>query len=212
MDILALLFPREKKFYRMLEEQVKLVGTSIDDFYALIDRYDKSSKLQKNRLISQISKKEMQDDVLYTKMVQALKSTFITPMDREDIHKLVGTFDTIIDTLELLTLKLSAFRIKKINKHFKEQAFLLQKSFRLAEKMIFEIRNEKQAEKYCRQVRTLESEADAVYIKAVGNLFADSVKPAEIIKYQDLYTSMEKMIDVVNEAVLLIENIVVKYS
>lgn len=212
MDILALLFPREKKFYKMVEEQVTLVGEAVSDFDLLISQYNKLTPLKKKKLAEEICKVENKDDVLYTKMVVALKSTFITPMDREDIHRLVVTFDNIIDTLELLTLKLSAFDIKKTDKYLLDQVNILNKSYRLVKKIIFSIKDETQVEKYCLEIRNLEQKGDKVFIQALGKLFSESYTPVDIIKYKDLYTSIERMIDQLNSVALIIENLVVKYS
>lgn len=212
MDLLALLFPREKKFYKMVEDQVSLVGEAVNDYCELISQFNKLSGKERQKLTDAIYKKEEQGDTLYIKIVQALKSTFITPMDREDLHQLVITFDTIIDTLELLTLKLCAFDIKKLDQNFIKQTKLLQKAYSIIQSLILSIRNEVQAEKYCLQVRKLEQEADKVFIEGLKSLFCDSKEAIEIIKLEDLYTSTEEMIDRLNEASLIIENLVVKYS
>lgn len=212
MDILALLFPQEKKFYRMIEEQVSLVGYAVSDFHKLITHFDKLSPSARKKLIIDISNKEKKDDILYTRMIRALKSTFITPMDREDIHRLVVTFDNIVDTLELLSLKINAFDIRKIDIDLKNQTVILNKAFQLIEKLIFSIRSETQVEKYCLEVRKLEQEGDRIFIKSLSYLFSDSTQPLTVIKLKDLYASLENMIDLVNEAALIIENIAVKYS
>lgn len=212
MDLLALLFPREKKFYKMVEEQVELVGEAVEDFHTLITQFNKLTPQKRRKLIAAISKREKEDDILYTKMVQSLKSTFITPMDREDLHQLVATFDSIIDTLELLSLKLTAFNINKIDQHFKEQTEIFSEAFRLIQKTILSIRSEAQVEKYCLEIRSLEQKADRIFIHALKDLFSDSVNPVIIIKHNDLYASLEDMVDRLNEASLIIENLAVKYS
>jgi hypothetical protein len=212
MDLLALLFPREKKFYKMIEEQVALVGEAVVDFDKLISQFHKLTPKKRKNYIAEICKKEREDDVLYTRMVRALKSTFITPMDREDIHQLVVTFDSIIDTLELLTLEFSVYNIKKIDKYFIEQTRVFYQAFALVKKTISSIRNEDQVEQYCLLVRKLEKEGDIIYIKALKELFSDSVEPVTIVKLRDLYDSMEEMIDGLNEVALIIENLAVKYS
>lgn len=212
MDILALLFPKEKKFYKMIEEQVSLVGEAVGDYHQLITGFNKLSPSKRKKLADSVKNYESKDDVLYTQIVRALKSTFITPMDREDLHQLVITFDNIIDTLELLTLKLDAYCVDKIDKRLAEQTEILKKMYGLMESLILSIRNESQAEKLCLQVRKLEQEADKVFIQGLGELFCDSKTPVEIIKLKDLYTSTEEMIDQLNSASHIIENLVVKYS
>jgi len=212
MDLLSLLFPKEKRFYKMVEEQVNLVGDAVSDFHTLICKYHTLTPKRRRRLITSIRKREQQDDILYTHIVRELKSTFITPMDREDIQQLVGTFDSLIDTLELISLKFTAFKIRKVNGHFKKQTDILSKSYALIQKSIFSLRDESQVEKFCIQLRKLEQEADDVFIDALKELFADSVKPLDVIKLQDLHTSMEKIIDELNGVSLIIENLAVKYS
>jgi uncharacterized protein len=212
MDILALLFPREKKFYRMIEEQVSLVGDAVKSFHTLIHSYEKLNPKARKKLVTAITDNEKKDDVLYTRMVRALKSTFITPMDREDLHQLAANFDTVIDTIELLTLKFNAYNIKKIDKNLKLQVDLFYKAYFLVEKLIISIRKESEVEKHCLAVRKLEQEGDCTYIQAVTKLFSDSQTPVSIIKQQDLYASMEKLIDRIHETAMIIENIAIKYS
>jgi len=211
MNILSLIFPKEKQFYRMVEKQVKLVSAAIFDFNKLINRYDKLTIKEKKKLINDISKKEKQDDILYTEMVRALKSTFITPIDREDLHKLTFSLDIIIDSLETLTLKLEAFKIKKINNSVKLQTNLLFEAFKLIEILIFSIQNESQAGRYCLQLRKMEQKGDSLYINVLKDLFKNN-NMLDIIKLKDITSSLERLIDKTHEASLIIENIVVKYS
>ncbi|TAL77998.1 MAG: DUF47 family protein [Bacteroidetes bacterium] len=211
MDILSLLFPREKKFYLMVEKQVLLVDEAVADFKNLIINYDVLSSGQKNKIILRICQKERSDDILYTQMVQALKSTFITPIDREDLHQLTSTFELIMDTLETISLKLKIYKIKKDNILVK-QSVVLFKMFKFTRRLIFSIRNESEVEKYCLQIRKLEQKADEIYIEGLEVLFSNSNSPVTIIKLKDLYSSIEKIIDKIHEASLIIENVAVKYS
>lgn len=145
-------------------------------------------------------------------MVRALKSTFITPIDREDIHQLVATFDTIIDTVELLSLKIQVYGFKKMDPFVLQQVTVLSDSFSLIEKLITSLRREKDVEKYCLQIRSFEQDGDKIYMKGLKEIFSDSLAPQMVMKLQDMYTSMEELIDKVHQASLIIENIAVKYS
>ncbi|MBI3619969.1 DUF47 family protein [Candidatus Roizmanbacteria bacterium] len=212
MDILAVLFPKEKKFYRMVEKQVVLVGSAVNQFHSLINHYEKLSPSSRKKIVADISWKEKEDDRLYTEMVRALKSTFITPIDREDLLQLVSTFDLIIDTLETVARKIAIFRIEKMSPPVKEQAEIIRTGFETIEKLIFSLRNEDEVEKYCLEMRRLEQKGDQTYIDALERLFSDSLSPIAIIKFKDLYSSLEKIVDKIHEASLIIENVAVKYS
>jgi len=196
----------------MVEKQVTLVASAMVDFEKLMSSYTKMSPSARKKLIERISFKEKEDDRLYTEMVRALKSTFITPIDREDLHKLVATLDMIMDSLEMIAFKTALFKIEKVDKNLKEQAGILLQSFEIIKKLIFSIRNENQVEDYCIKMRKLEQKGDEVYVRALKNLFADSLSPMIVIKFKDLHSSLEKIIDKIHEASLIIESIAVKYS
>jgi hypothetical protein len=213
MDVLSLIFPKEKHFYRMVEKQVKLVSAAVFDFNRLINEYEKLSPAAKKFLVNRISQKEKQDDDLYMEMVKALKGTFITPIDREDLHRLTSTLDIIIDSMETLSLKVQIFKIKKISKQIKLQSKHLFKALQLIETLIFSIENETEAERYCIRLRKLEQEGDHLYVDSLENIFkTNKINLAEVIKLKDLTSSIEEIIDKTHEASLIIENIVVKYS
>ncbi len=212
MDVLALLFPREKKFYRMVEKQVLLVETAVKDVNTLITSFEKLSSAKRKKLMAEITHKEQQDDQLYTEMVRALKSTFITPIDREDLHQLVSMFEMMMDTLEEVAFKVSIYDLKKIDYKLKEQTDLISQSFKKIKELIFSIRDESHVEKLCISIRKLEHQADEIYARALKSLFLDSQPPVTIIKMNDLYSSLEEVNDDIHEASMIIENIAVKYS
>lgn len=212
VDILGIIFPKEKKFYRMLEEQVENISSATSDFHDLVAKFSKLSLKKRKLLVSKISKKEKIGDEIYDKVVEELKATFITPMDREDIHRLLGRMDDVVDQLEVRAFKIISYKVKKLPKHFIEQVDVFVKQFDYLSLCIMGLGKKQDIEKYVLGVHRAEREADEVFIKGISELFDDGNNPMEVIKLKDLYEAMEKTIDTTYSVVGIIENLAVKYA
>lgn len=212
MDVLAIFFPKEKKFYAMIEDQVKLIkkGTSLFSDYT--DSFNKLTPKEKEKYIKKIKRIEKQSDEHYLLMVQALKSTFITPMDREDLHKLVVLFDQAIDSIEQLTGKMQNLKPVKLGPLFIKQKNLYIEMYDKILKLILSIKNEAQAEKLCKLLRLDEEKGDDIYLEAIHVLFSKKNSPEALIKIHELHSTLEEMIDSLNQIGCAIENLVVKYA
>jgi uncharacterized protein len=207
VDVLGLIFPKEKKFYRMLEEQVENVLETTSLFYDLVT----TSKNRKSRVLK-IQKKERDGDKIYDKVVEELKATFITPMDREDIHRLLGRMDDIVDQLEIRALKIAAFKVKKFPKDFLDLVNIFKGQIKDLSFCIYGLGKKKDIEKYVVSVHQAERKADEVFIGGIAKLFTGGNDVMEVVKLKDLYESMEKTIDTTYSVVGIIENLAVKYA
>lgn len=207
VDVLGLIFPKEKKFYRMLEEQVENVLETTSLFYDLVT----TSKTRES-LVLKIQKKEREGDKIYDKVVEELKATFITPMDREDIHRLLGRMDDVVDQLEIRAIKIEAFKVKKIPKDFIELVNIFKGQIKDLSSCIYGLGKKKDIEKYVLGVHEAERKADEVFIIGIAKLFNNGNDVMEVVKLKDLYESMEKTIDTTYSVVGIIENLAVKYA
>lgn len=212
VDILGIIFPKEKKFYGMLEEQVENVSEATLVFYDLILNFSKLTSKKRRQLVSKIQKKERAGDEIYDRVVAELKATFITPMDREDIHRLIGRIDDVVDQLEIRALKIEAFKIKKIPRDFLELVNIFKGQVGDMSSCIYGLGRKKDIDKYVLAVHEAERRADEVFIKGIAELFSNGVDPMEAIKLKDLYESVEKTVDLTYSIVQIIENLSVKYA
>ena len=168
VDVLGLIFPKEKKFYSMLESQVENVTETSLLFYDLISEFSKLTPQKRKKLVLLIQKKERVGDEIYDKGVAELKATFITPMDREDIHRLIGRIDDVVDQLEIRALKIEAFKIKKIPRDLLELVNIFKGQVEDLSSCIYGLGKKKDINRYVLAVHEAERKADEVFIKGIA--------------------------------------------
>lgn len=209
MGILSWLIPQEKHFFDMIETQSKNVLVGVD---ALVDMLQHYTDIDKKR--EGIKKIENDGDKMVHDIFSELNKTFITPIDREDISKLVCSLDDILDNLEAVAERLVLYEIKKPPIYMLEFAKTLQKTTKNVHGGINLLRNFKEANKirgFCKEVNTLENEGDALLRKATAELFTKK-DPVEIIKIKELYEDLEAAIDRCEDVADVIGDILVKYT
>jgi uncharacterized protein len=209
MGVLSWLIPQEKQFFDMIEKQSKNVTECVD---ALIDMLEYYENLDEKR--KKIKEKENEGDRMVHEILSELNKTFITPIDREDICKLVSSLDDILDNLEAVSERLVLYKIKKPPKYMFEFAQTLHTTSNNVHEAIALLRNFKDAahiKNFCKEVHTLENEGDALLRKAMAELF-NGKDPIEILKIRELYDDMEAAIDRCEDVADVIGDILVKYA
>jgi len=209
MGILSILIPQEKHFYDMIEKESENVIVGVDALVEMLEDYHKIDGKREN-----IKKIENDGDKMVHDIFAELNKTFITPIDREDISKLVSSLDDILDNLEAVAERLVIYEIEKPPKYMLEFAQILQKATQNVHGGINLLRNFKEAKKirtFCKEVNTLENEGDQLLRKATAELFIKN-DPIDIIKIKELYEDLEAAIDRCEDVADVIGDILVKYT
>ncbi len=209
MGVLSWIIPQEKQFFDMIETESKNVLVGVDLLMDMLTNYDDLD--EKNKKIKQT---EDAGDAMVHDIFAELNKTFITPIDREDISKLISSLDDILDNLEAVSERLVLYKIKKPPKYMAEFSQTLHKATSNTHEAISLLRNLKDAEtirKYCKEVHTLENEGDSLLRKAMADLF-NGKDAVEIIKMKELYDDMEAAIDRCEDVADVIGDILVKYT
>jgi len=209
MGILSWLIPQEKHFFDMIEQQSENVIVGVDALVDMLEHYKRIDEKREN-----IKKIENDGDKMVHDIFAELNKTFITPIDREDISKLVCSLDDILDNLEAVAERLVIYEIKKPPAYMLEFAKTLQKATQNVHGGINLLRNFKEAAQirtFCKEVNTLENEGDQLLRKATAELFIKK-DPVEIIKIKELYEDLEAAIDRCEDVADVIGDILVKYT
>jgi predicted phosphate transport protein (TIGR00153 family) len=209
MGILSWLIPQEKHFFDMIEKQSKNVLEGVNALVDMLEHYENIDEKRKK-----IKEKENEGDKMVHDIHAELNKTFITPIDREDICKLVSSLDDILDNLEAVAERLVLYKIKKPPIYMLEFARTLQKTTNNVHEGISLLKNFKDASHiryFCKEVNTLENEGDRLLRKAMAELF-NGKDPIEIIKIKELYDDMESAIDRCEDVADVIGDILVKYT
>ena len=175
--------PRDEKFYDLFESGVKKVLEGAVQLEELIKDFNNVA-LQAKR----IKDTEHDGDVITHNTIEMLNRTFITPLDREDIHNLITALDDVLDYIEACAERVSLFKLAKTTEEARLLVGILVKAVREIEQAVFKLRRLNGADaimKNCIEINRLENEGDFVVRTAVAKLFDCETNPLEVIKWKE---------------------------
>jgi uncharacterized protein len=178
----------------------------------LVDLFANFEKLNENH--DQIERLEKEADKLTHSIFEELNKTFITPLDREDISRIASKTDDIIDFIDGIVGRIIGFKIKSCPPHMLEMAKEIHNSTKEINLMITrlnKVKADKSLIEHCRTINEQEHRVDAIYRKAIGDLF-ETTDVINIIKMKDTYEALEHASDRCLDVADSIEDIVLKYT
>jgi len=199
------LIPRETKFFRMFAE----VSQNVTEGARLLQDILRNPADLGARL-DQLQEIEHRGDDLTHAIITALNQTFITPFDREDIHRLTSSLDDVLDYVNSAGMRLRLYRIDSQPPVAAELAGLIvQQSEELAKGVSLLEQNQRVLE-HCVEVHRLENEADRVSRNAIAELFDNEKDPIRLIKIKELYEVLETATDKAEDAANVLEAVALK--
>ena len=202
------LIPKEEKFFDLFESQIDRICEAAKIFKELMSHWDPNSKF-----IEQIRDMEHEADITTHDIIDKLNRTFITPFDREDIHELASEMDDIIDLIQGTCSKMHRYQVQKTSDEQIQMAEILCQSTETVKKAVKGLRdlgNSRRILDYCIEINSFENAADQVHELAVVKLFNNSRDAIEVIKWKEIYETLEGAIDMCEDVANIIEGIVVK--
>lgn len=206
------LIPREMKFYDMFDETAATLTQAAARFLDMLTSFD---NLAARGL--ELKEYEEKGDLLVEKILVTLDQTFITPFDREDIHKLATTLDDVLDNLEETGHRFEVFHIDKPTRAAIQLAAIIKDSCQNLQQAIHQLRymkNPEEIQKHILKISQLENEADRLY-REVDAALLEGANPSDLltlIKWRELYLWLEETVDACKECVHVISQIVIKGS
>ncbi len=200
--------PKEFNFFDLLEKQVGLAADAAKAFKEVVA---KGAVSEENMKILQDIEHDG-DDVTHT-ILEQLDKTFITPIDREDIHALAKELDDIIDMTCTIASRMKIYRVDHVDKYLVEFANIIEESVlgvTRAVKGMRNMKNVKQIYMACVEVNRLENVGDRLRDSALSDLFDNQKDPIEIIKWKEIYQEAETVLDICEDVTNVVESIVVK--
>ena len=209
MGLRELLIPQDKIFYDLFEQQVSVVTEAANQLLALTENF--TNVKEKRHAIELL---EHRGDQLAHDIYEKLNSTFITPLDPEEISGLTSALDDVLDYIDGSAEKMVYYRIENTNSHILELAKLIQLSaieIEGAVKGIRAISNPKYIEERCIEVNRLENLADDVLAHAIMDLF-ETDNAITIIKFKDIYEHLEVATDCCEDVANVLSDIAIRHS
>ncbi len=200
------LLPREDKYFDMfnrmasqMTESALLLDKIFSDFENRVTYADK------------IKEVEHSCDLITHEIVKKLNQTFITPIDREDIHALASGLDDIVDAIEYTARRVILYRVDGPTNHARKMTGVLTRIVASLENAVRSLENNgEQVLKECVTIHGLENEGDTYHHEAIDELFAYEKDPIILLKMKELYAKMERTIDKCEDVSNILEAIVLK--
>jgi predicted phosphate transport protein (TIGR00153 family) len=161
-------------------------------------------------LATDILKAEQEGDRITHDIVQRLNTTFVTPIDREDIYALATQLDDVVDYIEEVADFMGLYSIEAPMEQSQALAEVLVKSCEQLYGLLQNLRGFKDLDHYWIEIHRLENDGDRIYRDAVASLFADGIDPMVVIRWRDIFLRLERAIDATETSASVVEGIVVK--
>lgn len=200
------LIPKDEKFFVLFKDLARNIVEGAQLFKEMLDDFSDPVASQK-----QIKQIEHNGDILTHDIVKKLNKSFVTPLDREDIYALSGALDDILDLIDSLAQRFVMYNVDQPTPAAQEMAFLILKSCQSLEAAVSLLGgNLEQINRYCVEVNSLENEADRVCREAISRLFDEEKDPIQLIKWKEIYETLERACDKCEDAVNILESVVLK--
>jgi len=199
------LLPRETKFFSMFAE---LSGSLIDGarlLRAILGDFENVGVR-----VQQLKEIEHRGDEITHAILTKLNQTFITPFDREDIHRLAATMDDVLDYLNAAGERLVMYKITSAPSAAGDLADLVIRQSEQIGKAVSLLEKHQHVLDYCVEINRLENEADHVAREAIAALFEREKDPIALIKIKELYEVLERASDKAEDVANVLESVVLK--
>jgi uncharacterized protein len=210
------LLPREGNFFEMFNHHADRIVEAAHAFSNLVANYnDPNLREQYNR---EVDNAERAADRVTHEVNRLIHKTFITPIDRDQIHKLINTMDDVCDMIQDSAETMALYDVRHMTDEIKRLTDLSVKCCERVKEavyMIAKLTDSATAEaalKTCEEIDKLESDADRVMRSAMSKLFREEPDVREVIKLKAIYQLLESITDKCEDVANVIEGIVLEHS
>jgi hypothetical protein len=198
--------PQKREFTRLFQAaSANAVETAVA-LARLLDEFPTETEA----LVRAVKDREHDGDSLTRDVVALLNRTFVTPIDRDDIYRLVGAIDDVCDRINDAASRVVQFGVAAIPPDARRQGELLVRTTTKLEAAVANLDGFKDSSVLLRELRELEEEGDDLLGQAVATLFSGGVDPVDIIRWKDIHERLEDAVDACENAADVLEAIFVK--
>jgi predicted phosphate transport protein (TIGR00153 family) len=211
MNFISRLMPREGRFFNLFDRHAKLIMDGANALVDVLRHYDDSDA--RDAGLKLIENAEHAADRITHETVQLLHATFVTPFDRDDIHRLISRMDDVLDLIQDTGESLVLYDIQRVTP---EATLLAELVLRCVERvqsavnLMASMADAPAMLKICQEIDKLESEADRVMRSAISRLFREEGDVRQVIKLKAVYESLESATDKCQDVANVIESVVLE--
>ena len=203
--MLGRLIPRDQEFFTLFNELATHLQTAAR---LLRDLFDHPQKLHDQ--IKAIKEVEHKADQLTHDINARIDRSFVTPIDREDIHALSTRLDDVIDLIDGTARRAETFHLGQVREPARQLCALIVEATEHLQRGVTGIRRPKEVNASAIEVKRIEEEGDAMYHQAVGELFQGQPDPLDVMKWKEIYDRLEQALDSCMGVVHALQSISIK--
>jgi len=206
--VLGKLLPKKADFFALFSRQAALSVEAARALEALLDRLqDAQAESERIRAL------EHQADALHQETMETLHKTFVTPIERGDIHELSGRLDDVMDHIESAAQRLWLYDIREATPEMREMCgFLRQAAEAMRDTVdaLADRRHPQRIHEQCARVKAVEKENDRLLRRAIAKLFREEDDAKTLIKWMEIYDTVETAVDLCEDVANVVEGVVVE--
>jgi predicted phosphate transport protein (TIGR00153 family) len=199
------IFPKQEDFFTLFRSQAQVVRQGCDQLHEMMERFD-----DLERRSARLKEVEHQGDLITHEIFERLNRTFITPLEREDIHNLASGLDDVLDSAEAIGSRFVLFKIQKTTPAAVRMSRILVDSAAQLEQAVAHLKDFKNLMSFTIEINRLENEADACGRDAVADLFSGRHETLDVLRWKEIYGRLEAAADQCEDVANTIESIVLK--
>ncbi len=202
------LLPREEEFFDLF---VEVANRNVEAARYLRELFDAAPE-RRNPHVEAIKRLEHEADQVTHEVVNRLDRTFITPLDREDIHQLASDLDDVMDAIDGTARRAQIFRLGVAPAGVKQLTQVVERMTKVLAEGVGRLKQGDDVMRFCVEAKKLEEEGDALYHDALGQLFERERDALEVIKWKEIYDNLEQTLDEAEDVANVLESITLKHA
>ncbi len=202
------LLPREEEFFDLF---VAVAERNQEAAHRLRELFEAPPE-RRTPHVEAIKRLEHEADQVTHEVVNRLDRTFITPLDREDIHQLASDLDDVMDAMDGTARRTEIYRVGVSPDGVKQLAEVIERMVGVLADGVGRLKKGDDVMRYCIEAKKLEEEGDAIYHDALGRLFDTEKNAVELIKWKEIYDNLERTLDESEDVANVLESITLKHA
>ena len=202
------LLPRNEEFFDLFTD---VANRNKEAAQYLRDLFEAAPD-RRTPIVEAIKRLEHEADQATHEVVNRLDRTFITPLDREDIHELASDLDDVMDAMDGTARRAQIFRLGVAPLGVRRLAEVIQRMVAVLAEAVGRLKKGDDVMRFCVEAKQLEEEGDAIYHEALGQLFEKEKDALEVIKWKEIYDNLEGTLDQAEDVANVVESITIKHA
>ncbi len=199
--------PQDRVFFDLFDRSAQNAAEGARLYKAMLETFDDPKGAAKRILDAEHAGDEITHDI-----IRRLNTTFVTPIDREDIHALATAMDDVMDFIEAAADSFVLHKVEEPTEASKEQADALVRICEAVAEGVAQLRRFKDLDRHLIAIKTIETEGDKIYRRAVAELFGGEYRAIDVLKWKEIYDQVEAAIDAGEDVANYIEAIHLKHA